>query len=114
MKLISFLHLRVGGIFVSLRSYLLETAGGLKENRPNKSGCEKVRVVNHPHFCCPVEDTHSNSKSGANAEYIILNKSRSQFVEIFLTGCRAVYNDVRAILGMANTLYPPKGEELDS
>lgn len=51
MKLISFLHMRVGGIFVSLRSYLLETAGGLKENRPNKSGCEKVRVVNSPHFC---------------------------------------------------------------
>lgn len=43
MKLISFLHVRVQGIFVSQRNYLLEIAGALKENRLNKTGCEKVK-----------------------------------------------------------------------
>ena len=43
MKLISFFPMRVREIFVSLRNYLLEIADGLKENRLNKTGCEKVK-----------------------------------------------------------------------
>jgi hypothetical protein len=35
--------MRVRGIFVSQGNYLLEIAGGLKENKLNKTGCEEVK-----------------------------------------------------------------------
>ena len=43
MKLISFLHMRVRGIFISQRNCLLEIAGGLKGNRLKETGCGKVK-----------------------------------------------------------------------
>lgn len=50
MKLICFFfffHMRVKGIFVSPRNYLLEIAGGLKK-RLNRLSVRKLREVNYP------------------------------------------------------------------
>lgn len=42
-----FFHMRVKGIFVSPRNYLLEIAGGLKK-RLNRLSVRKLREVNYP------------------------------------------------------------------
>lgn len=79
--------MRVKGIFVSQRNYLLEIAGGLKENRLNRPSVRKLRVVNYP--ACLLSSgghTQEEREPGEDSEYIILNKSRSPLAEIFLPG----------------------------
>lgn len=109
MKLISFFHMRARGIFVSQRNCVLEIAGGLKEHRLDKTGCEKVRrgellglsaVQWRPHMGIVTWCGHQIN----HWEQILFPAYGD-----FLTGCRAAYSDVRATLGAAERLYTPHG-----
>lgn len=109
MKLISFLHVRVKGIFISQRNYLLEIAGGLKENTPKKTGCERVKGGKLPglsavHRRTPIGKKACGGHKRHHSEQILFSVCGD-----FLTGCRAIYNNVGAILGTAKRLYAPQG-----
>ena len=109
MKLISFLHVRVKGIFISQRNYLLEIAGGLKENTPKKTGCERVKGGKLPglsavHRWTPIGKKACGGHKRHHSEQILFSVCGD-----FLTGCRAIYNNVGAILGTAKRLYAPQG-----
>lgn len=97
------------GIFISQRNYLLETAGGLKENILEKTGCEKVKSGKPPglsaaHRQTPVGKKACGGHKRHHSEQILFSVCGD-----FLTGCRAVYNNVRAILGTAKRLHAPQG-----
>lgn len=87
MKLISLLHVRSEeGIFISQRNYLWRAAGGLKENILEKTGCEKVKSGKPPSLSAAHRQTPVGKKACGGHKGIILNKSCSQFVEIFSRG----------------------------
>lgn len=50
--------MRVKGIFVSHRNYLLEIAGGRKEDRLNRLSVSKLRAANCP-ACLPAGGGHA-------------------------------------------------------
>lgn len=83
MKLISFFPMRVREIFASLRNYLLEIADGLKENRLNKTGCEKVKSGKLPGLSAVHWRTHRNRKT----QNISFSTNLVLGLHNFLTGC---------------------------
>lgn len=104
MKLISFSHMRVRGIFISQRNCLLEIAGGLKANRLKETGCGKVKSGKLPGLSAIPCWTHVGKKAWGGHK---IHHSEQILFSVcdYPTGCRAAYNNVRAILGTAKRLY---------
>lgn len=107
MKLISFFHTWVRGIFVSQRKCVLEIAGDLKENRLDKTGCERVRRGE----LLGLSATQWRPRMGIASWYGHQIDHLKQIVfpvcEDFLTGCREPHTMVSGPLWEQLRLYPP-------
>jgi len=85
----------------------LEIAGGLKENRLDKTGCEKVRRGELLGLSATQWRPHIGIATWCGHHIDHLEQILFPVCGDFLTGCGAVYNDVGAALGEAKRLYLP-------
>lgn len=100
--------MRVKGIFISQRNYILEIAGGLKENTLEKTGCGKVKGGKPPglsaaHRQAPVGRKACGGHGRHRSEQILFSVCGD-----FLTGCR-LYTTMSGHLGNSEeTVCPPR------
>lgn len=106
--------MRVKGIFVSQRNYVSEIAGGLAENRLDRTGSEKVKRVKLLGLSATQWRTRVGTETRCRHKIHHSEQILFSVCGDFLTGCGDVSNDARASLREARRLYPPSGEEVDS
>lgn len=93
---------------------MLEIVGGLKENTLEKTGCGKVKGGKLPglsaaHRRAPVGRKACGGHGRHRSEQILFSVCGD-----FLTGCRAIHNNVRPSWEQLRDGVPPKGEEVDA
>lgn len=103
-----FFHMRVKGIFVSQRNCVSEIAGGLKENRLDTTGFEKVkRRGKLLGLSATPWRTHMGIETQCRHKIYHPEQILSSVCGGFLRGCRDAYSDVGPLWEMLGDCIPP-------